>query len=213
VPRFVSLVLGLVALLVLVGIAGVVYFAWDRPEFYAGLVGALIGSVSAVSASALTQRYARERDAATYRRTVLTSRAERLRVHYRPLVRAASAFEVASLELQILWPSETEQQRNERVYGELRRVLEDIDDAVAGARLEPGTEPVLSAWRSSRGLFAGVQHIIESNARTPRTFTMQQLIDKVEELRQSVSNVAAIASAHLERLERQGYETPGEARQ
>jgi hypothetical protein len=179
----------------------VLSLAWDRPTFFSGLLGALIGSAASLSGIALAQRYARERDRESYQRAVATGRVDRLRAHYIALVRAAQAFEEAGTELNLLWAGDTSEARDTRVADNLRRVLGDLDTVFAAVRLEPGTDDVLKEWRESMRSYFGVKHILETRRTMPDAFTTQDLINELSGLKRHVSHLTDLAVAHLQRLE------------
>lgn len=184
--------------------AAVLWLAWDRPAFFAGLLGALFGSAASLGGSALAQRYARERDHEMYARGQGMARADRLRDRYIALVRAAQALEEAGTELNVLWAGDTVETRDARVAENLRRVLDDLDAVVAAVRLEPGTRDVLNEWRESLRSYVWLKHIVETNRAVPqtfKTFKTQDLINALNELKQHASNLADLAITHLERLE------------
>lgn len=188
--------------LVLVGLVVLVlWLAWDRPAFFSGLLGALIGSGASLAAIALTQRYARERDRESYDRAQTTARVDRLRAHYVALVRAAQALEQAGTELNLLWTGDTAEARDARVAENLRRILGELDAVLAAVRLEPGTNNVLSEWGESMRSYIRVKHILETRRTMPDAFTTQDLINELDGLKRHVSYLSDLAAAHLEHLE------------
>ncbi len=146
----------------------------------------------------------KEREQAAYKRSLKDAKRERLHSSYKVLLNAAEEYESVMHQLQIVMAGETEQTRNQRLEGLLKKAVSGMDEALVEITLEDVGDDVKLIFGDLRQAFQRYLYALNDNRNNPhpmKSFTYEEITRDREQVVESSKRLKEFMRQHLTELE------------